>query len=209
MKVHEYQAKAVLKRFGVPVPNGESAQTPGEAQAIATKLGTKKVVVKSQIHAGGRGKGKFVGTATGGVIVTDAAEAGAVAGKMLGNVLVTKQSGPEGRKVGRVLVEEGMEIVKEYYLALLLDRAVQAPVFIASAEGGTEIEEVAEARPERDPSADRQPHHGLPAVDGAQARLRAGGEPRARRLVREALRRVSTPRFWAATHRWSRSTRSC
>ena len=148
LKVHEYQAKAVLKRFGVPVPNGEPAQTPDEAQAIATKLGTTKVVVKSQIHAGGRGKGRFAGTDVGGVIVTNAGEAGAVAKKMLGNVLVTKQSGPEGRKVGRVLVEEGMEIVKEYYLALLLDRAVQAPVFIASAEGGTEIEEVAEARPD-------------------------------------------------------------
>ena len=147
MKVHEYQAKAVLKRFGVPVPNGEAAQTAEEAQAIATKLGTPKVVVKSQIHAGGRGKGRFPGTDIGGVIVTNAAEAGSVAKKMLGNVLVTKQSGPEGRKVGRVLVEEGMQIVTEYYLALLLDRAVQAPVWIASAEGGTEIEEVAEANP--------------------------------------------------------------
>jgi succinyl-CoA synthetase beta subunit len=148
LKVHEYQAKAVLKKFGVPVPNGEPAQTADEAQAIATKLGTPKVVVKSQIHAGGRGKGRFTGTTLGGVIVTNAAEAGAVAKAMLGNVLVTKQSGPEGRKVGRVLVEEGMQIVTEYYLALLLDRAVQAPVFIASAEGGTEIEEVAEAHPE-------------------------------------------------------------
>ena len=148
MKIHEYQAKAVLKNFGVPVPNGSVAQTPDEAQAIAAKLGTPKVVVKSQIQAGGRGKGRFVGTTLGGVVVTDAAEAGSVAKKMLGNVLVTKQSGPEGRKVRHVLVEEGMQIAAEYYLALLLDRAVQAPVFIASAEGGTEIEEVAEARPE-------------------------------------------------------------
>jgi succinyl-CoA synthetase beta subunit len=148
LKIHEYQAKAVLKSFGVPVPSGSVAGTADEAQAIAANLGTPKVVVKSQIHAGGRGKGRFVGTSLGGVIVTDAAEAGSVAKKMLGNVLVTKQSGPEGREVRRVLVEEGMSISAEYYLALLLDRAVFAPVFIASAEGGTEIEAVAEARPE-------------------------------------------------------------
>jgi succinyl-CoA synthetase beta subunit len=148
VKIHEYQAKAVLKGFGVPVPSGSVAGTPDEAQAIAAKLGTLKVVVKSQIHAGGRGKGRFVGTSLGGVVVTDAAKAGEVAKSMLGNVLVTKQSGPEGRQVRHVLVEEGMQIAAEYYLALLLDRAVQAPVFIASAEGGTEIEEVAASRPE-------------------------------------------------------------
>ena len=148
MKIHEYQAKALLKSYGVPVPSGDVATTADEAQAIAAKLGTPKVVVKAQIHAGGRGKGRFTGTSLGGVIVTDAAEAGNVAEKMLGNVLVTKQSGPEGRRVSRVLIEEGMSIAAEYYLALLLDRAAQAPVYIASAEGGTEIEEVAEARPE-------------------------------------------------------------
>jgi succinyl-CoA synthetase beta subunit len=148
LKIHEYQAKAVLKGFGVPVPSGSVAATPAEAQAIATKLLTPKVVVKSQIHAGGRGKGRFAGTALGGVIVTNAAEAGSVAKQMLGNVLVTKQSGSEGRQVNRVLIEEGMSIAAEYYLALLLDRAVQAPVFIASAEGGTEIETVAAERPE-------------------------------------------------------------
>jgi succinyl-CoA synthetase beta subunit len=148
VKVHEFQAKAVLAAYGVPIPKGETAASAEAAQAIATKLGTPKVVVKSQIHAGGRGKGRFVGTSLGGVVVTDAAEAGSVAKKMLGNVLVTKQSGPEGRQVRRVLVEEGMSIAAEYYLALLLDRAVEAPVYIASAEGGTEIEEVAAARPE-------------------------------------------------------------
>jgi succinyl-CoA synthetase beta subunit len=148
VKIHEYQAKGVLKTFGVPVPNGSAASTPDEAQRIATGLGTPKVVVKSQIHAGGRGKGRFKGTDLGGVVVTDAAKAGEVARKMLGNVLVTKQSGPEGKEVRRVLVEEGISIVAEYYVALLLDRAAQAPVFIASAEGGTEIEEVAAERPE-------------------------------------------------------------
>ena len=148
MKIHEYQAKGVLKTFGVPVPNGGPASTSDEAQQIASKLGTPKVVVKSQIHAGGRGKGRFKGTDLGGVVVTDAGKAGDVAKKMLGNVLVTKQSGPEGKEVRRVLVEEGISIVAEYYVALLLDRGAQAPVFIASAEGGTEIEEVAAERPE-------------------------------------------------------------
>jgi len=148
VKIHEYQAKGVLKTFGVPVPNGSAASTAEEAQKIATGLGTPKVVVKSQIHAGGRGKGRFKGTDLGGVVVTDAGKAGEVAKKMLGQVLVTKQSGPEGKEVRRVLVEEGISIVAEYYVALLLDRAAQAPVFIASAEGGTEIEEVAAERPE-------------------------------------------------------------
>jgi len=148
VKIHEYQAKGVLKTFGVPVPNGSAASTPDEAQKIASGLGTPKVVVKSQIHAGGRGKGRLKGTDLGGVVVTDAGKAGEVAKKMLGQVLVTKQSGPEGKEVRRVLVEEGISIVAEYYVALLLDRAAQAPVFIASAEGGTEIEEVAAERPE-------------------------------------------------------------
>jgi len=160
VKIHEFQAKAVLKGFGVPVPSGEVATTASEAGAIAKRLGTPKVVVKSQIHAGGRGKGQFKDKAgkpvmrpagdkaLGGVVVADADAAAGIARLMLGNILVTKQSGAEGREVRRVLVEEGMSIVAEYYLAILLDRAVGAPVFIASAEGGTEIEEVAAARPE-------------------------------------------------------------
>jgi succinyl-CoA synthetase beta subunit len=149
VKIHEFQAKAVLKRFNVPVPEGAVATDASEVGPIAARLGTPKVVVKSQIHAGGRGKGRFRSDPKlGGVVVTDANDAAGVAKAMLGNVLVTKQSGPEGRVVGRVLIEEGMQIAAEYYLALLLDRAVQAPVFIASAEGGTEIEEVAAARPE-------------------------------------------------------------
>jgi succinyl-CoA synthetase beta subunit len=160
VKIHEYQAKAVLKKFGVPVPRGEAATSPDEAYAAAKSLGTPKVVVKAQIHAGGRGKGQFRDKAgkpvmrpqgdkpMGGVVVADAADAGEIAKRMLGHVLVTKQSGAEGREVHRVLVEEGMSIAAEYYLAILLDRAVAAPVFIASAEGGTEIEEVAASRPD-------------------------------------------------------------
>jgi succinyl-CoA synthetase beta subunit len=149
MKVHEHQAKAILKRYGVPVPRGGFAATAAEAAAIARDLGPR-VVVKAQIHAGGRGKGRFrdADPPLGGVLVVDAARVEDVAGRMLGNVLVTKQTGPEGRIVRGVLVEEAMEIRREVYLAILLDRSVQAPVLVASAEGGTEIEEVAEARPD-------------------------------------------------------------
>jgi len=161
VKIHEYQAKAIFKEHGVPVPRGGVARSADEARSIAAELGGT-VVVKAQIHAGGRGKGTIQAKEggrpvlrpagdkpLGGVVVVDGADAAAdVAARMLGNVLVTKQSGPEGREVRQVLVEEGMQIAKEYYLALLLDRAIQAPVFIASAEGGTEIEEVAASRPE-------------------------------------------------------------
>ncbi|MBD3867256.1 MAG: ADP-forming succinate--CoA ligase subunit beta [Acidobacteria bacterium] len=160
MKIHEYQAKSVLAQFGVAVPRGEVATTPDEAEAIAKKYGGT-VVVKSQIHAGGRGKGTFKNPAgepvmhpsgeklLGGVVVVpDAGTAKEVASRMLGNTLVTIQSGAEGKEVGKVLIEEGMDIEKEFYLAILLDRAVEAPVFIASAEGGTEIEVVAAERPD-------------------------------------------------------------
>jgi succinyl-CoA synthetase beta subunit len=161
VKIHEFQAKGVLAQFGVPVPRSGVASTPAEAHEIATKLGGR-VVVKSQIHAGGRGKGTIQDKGTrkpilrpagdkplGGVVVVDGADAARdVAGRMLGNVLVTHQSGPEGRVVGRVLIEEGMQIEREFYLALLLDRATHSLVFIASAEGGTEIEEVAAERPD-------------------------------------------------------------
>ncbi|HEX5045187.1 MAG TPA: ADP-forming succinate--CoA ligase subunit beta [Candidatus Polarisedimenticolaceae bacterium] len=161
MKIHEYQAKGVLRRFGVPVPRGEAVTSAEDARRVAQELGGGTVVVKAQIHAGGRGKGTFRDAEgrpvlrpdgskpLGGVVVVSGPDqAQAVAARMLGNVLVTKQSGPEGREVRRVLVEEGMRIAREVYLALLVDRAAGGPVFIASAEGGTEIEEVAAARPE-------------------------------------------------------------
>ncbi len=161
MKIHEYQAKSVLARFGVAVPKGEVASTPDEAADIASRFGGT-VVVKSQIHAGGRGKGTFKNTETGEpvlhpngekplggvVVVPDAATAKEVAKRMLGNTLVTIQSGAQGKEVRKVLIEEGMDIAKEYYLAILLDRAAEAPVFIASAEGGTEIEVVAAEKPD-------------------------------------------------------------
>ena len=161
MKIHEYQAKAILKDHGVPVPRGEVADSVAEARTIAETLGGT-VVVKAQIHAGGRGKGTFKHGASGetvmrpagdkplgGVVVVDGPDAAEkIAGSMLGNILVTKQSGAEGREVRHVLIEEGMDIASEFYLAILLDRSTKSPVFIASAEGGTEIEEVAAERPE-------------------------------------------------------------
>jgi succinyl-CoA synthetase beta subunit len=142
MKIHEYQAKALLARHGVPVPRGEVASTPEEAEAAAKKLGGS-VVVKAQIHAGGRGKG-------GGVkVAKDAAEAREIAGKILGMTLITHQTGPEGRVVKKVLVEETLPIERELYLGIVLDRAIGKNVFMASSEGGMDIEEVAHSTPER------------------------------------------------------------
>jgi succinyl-CoA synthetase beta subunit len=143
VKIHEYQAKAVLARFGVPVPRGEVAFSAAEAGEIARRLGGPVSVVKAQIHAGGRGKG-------GGVkLAKSAQEAEQLAAQMIGMTLVTHQTGPEGRKVGRVLIEEGLQIDRELYLSILIDRASQAPVIIASAAGGMDIEEVAASTPEK------------------------------------------------------------
>src|SRR3954464_6940811 len=143
LKIHEYQAKSVLARFGVPVPRGEVTFTAHDAAAIAQRLGTSVVVVKAQIHAGGRGKG-------GGVkLAKSPDEAERLAKQMIGMTLVTHQTGPEGRKVGRVLIEEGLQIERELYLSMLIDRAAAAPVVIASAAGGMDIEEVAAKEPDK------------------------------------------------------------
>src|SRR6187402_372715 len=143
MKIHEYQAKAILARHGVPVPRGEVAFNASEAAEIARRLGTSVVVVKAQIHAGGRGKG-------GGVKLAKSPEqAEKIASSMIGMTLVTHQTGPEGRVVGRVLVEEGLQIERELYLSIVIDRASACPVVIASAAGGMDIEEVAESHPEQ------------------------------------------------------------
>jgi succinyl-CoA synthetase beta subunit len=140
MKIHEYQAKAILARYGVPVPRGDVAYTIEEAEAAARKLGGS-VVVKAQIHAGGRGKG-------GGVkIAKDAAEAAEIAKRMLGMKLVTHQTGPEGRIVQRLLVEETLPIERELYLGIVLDRNTRKAVFMASSAGGMEIEQVAADTP--------------------------------------------------------------
>src|SRR5579864_6661741 len=141
MKIHEYQAKAILAKYKVPVPRGEVAFSAEEAGAAAQKIGGS-VVVKAQIHAGGRGKG-------GGVkIARNATEATEIAKKMLGMTLVTHQTGLEGRVVKRLLIEETLPIDRELYLGLVLDRAVGKLVFMASAAGGMEIEEVAAKTPE-------------------------------------------------------------
>lgn len=143
MKVHEFQAKEVLSRFGVTVPDHRVASTPEEAEAAAIELGGGTVVVKAQIHAGGRGKG-------GGVkVVQNPAEAKAAAEEILGMSLVTHQTGPEGQLVRIVLVESGMSIASELYAGIVLDRAAEKPVFMASSEGGMEIEEVAAKTPEK------------------------------------------------------------
>ncbi len=145
MKIHEYQGKEILKKFGVTVPRGTMAQTREEAEAAAKDLfdsGATGVVVKAQIHAGGRGKG-------GGVkIAKSVEEASELAGKILGMTLVTHQTGPEGRIVRRLLVEETLPIAKELYLGILVDRGEGKPVFMASAAGGMEIEQVAAETPE-------------------------------------------------------------
>jgi len=143
MNIHEYQGKAILRQFGVPVPEGEIAHSSEEAEKIARELGTDVVVVKAQIHAGGRGKG-------GGVkLAKSPEEAGEIAGEMLGMNLVTHQTGPAGKIVSKVLVEQGLDIKQEYYLGLVLDRASGKLVFMASTEGGVEIEKVAAESPEK------------------------------------------------------------
>jgi succinyl-CoA synthetase beta subunit len=142
MNIHEYQAKELLKRFGVPVPKGKVASNPQEAGAVARELGGA-CVVKAQIHAGGRGK-------AGGVkLVKSPEEAEKVAADLLGKILVTHQTGPQGREVRRLLIEEGLPIEREFYLAMVLDRAVAKVTVIASTEGGVEIEEVAQNNPEK------------------------------------------------------------
>ena len=142
MKIHEYQAKAILSRYGVTTPRGEVAFTKEEAREAAQRLKSQIVVVKAQIHAGGRGKG-------GGVkLARSADEAAEIASQILGMTLVTAQTGPQGRVVRRLLIEEGLDIKRELYLGLLVDRESGRPVFMASAAGGMEIEQVAKENPE-------------------------------------------------------------
>jgi len=165
MKIHEYQAKALLAKYGVPVPKGEVAFTPDEAEAAAKALGGA-VVVKAQIHAGGRGKG-------GGVKLSKTvAEARELSEKILGMTLITHQTGPEGRLVRRLLVEEQLPIAQEFYLGITLDRAISKNVVMASSEGGVEIEEVAAHSPEKILREAIEPGLGLSAF---QARKLAFG----------------------------------
>ena len=168
MKIHEYQAKAILKRHGVPVPGGEVASTAADAREIAQHLGGSVVVVKAQIHAGGRGKG-------GGVkLARSADDAERIARDMLGMTLITHQTGPEGRIVGRVLVEEGLQMTRELYLSLVLDRAAGKPVMMASAAGGMDIEEVAASTPEKIVRVYIEPGVGLVPFEARQVGFAIG-----------------------------------
>ncbi|MEA3045889.1 MAG: succinyl-CoA synthetase beta subunit [Sphingomonadales bacterium] len=170
MNIHEYQAKELLAKFGVPVPAGHAAMSVEEAVAAAARLPGPLYVVKAQIHAGGRGKGRFkeLGPdAKGGVrLARTLDEVRAAAGEMLGNTLVTIQTGPQGKQVNRLYVTDGVDIAKEFYLALLVDRKSGRIAFVASTEGGMDIEQVAHDAPEKihsltiDPATGFMPHHG-------------------------------------------------
>ena len=170
MNIHEYQAKAVLKDFGVPVSNGRAIMQASQAEEAAKALGGPLWVVKSQIHAGGRGKGKFKETSAGekgGVrLAKSIDEVNQFASQMLGNTLVTIQTGPHGKQVNRLYIEDGSDIAKEFYLSMLVDRATSRIAFVVSTEGGMDIEEVAHKTPEKivtfsvDPATGIMPHHG-------------------------------------------------
>src|SRR5437870_1445022 len=174
MKIHEYQAKGILKRYGVAVPRGEMAESREEAEAAAKNLfgsGAAGVVVKAQIHAGGRGKG-------GGVkIAKSVDEAGEIASRMLGMKLVTHQTGPEGRIVRRLLIEETLPIEKELYLGIVIDRAEARPVFMASAAGGMEIEQVAAENPNAILKEYIDPGMGLEAFQARKLAFALGLKP--------------------------------
>src|SRR5262245_9953955 len=151
MKIHEYQAKKLLADAGVAVPRGIVARTPDEAAKAFTELGGKVAVVKSQIHAGGRGKGRFKEhpDQPGVVLVKSADEAKKNAERMLGQTLVTIQTGPEGKRVNTLFVEQGLNIARELYLGVVVDREAGGPILILSSEGGMAIEEVAKETPEK------------------------------------------------------------
>src|ERR671928_857503 len=153
MNIHEYQAKAVLKEFGVPVPRGKAIFSPDEAEAAARELGGPLWVVKSQIHAGGRGKGKFkeadAGDKGGVRLARSADEVKTNVRQMLGKTLVTVQTGPAGKQVNRLYIEEGSDIASEFYLSALVDRVTSRVAFVVSTEGGMDIEAVAHDTPEK------------------------------------------------------------
>src|ERR1700690_2204390 len=174
MKIHEYQAKAILKKYGVAVPRGEMAETSEQAEAAAKALfdsGASGVVVKAQIHAGGRGKG-------GGVkIAKSVEEAADLASKILGMTLITHQTGPEGRVVRRLLIEETLPIEKELYLGIVIDRVQAKPVFMASVAGGMEIEQVAAENPDAILKEYIAPGMGLEAFQARKLAFQAGLKP--------------------------------
>ncbi|AKU91013.1 ADP-forming succinate--CoA ligase subunit beta [Vulgatibacter incomptus] len=178
MKIHEYQGKEIFRKYGVPTPRGILATSPSEAEAAAKQLATPIVVVKSQVHAGGRGKGTFVDSDGGrGVrLAKSAAEARTFAEAMLGKTLVTIQTGAEGAKVHKLYVEEGLDIGRELYLGVTLDRDNGRMSIMASTEGGVEIEEVAATHPEKILKAAIDPAVGFQAFQGRQLAFGLGLE---------------------------------
>jgi len=178
MNIHEYQAKALFEKFGVPGPKGAAATTPEDFINALTALPEGPIMVKSQIHAGGRGKGTFTDGFKGGVkfckTKNDAKE---IAGKMLGNTLVTVQTGPAGRKVQTIYFTAASDIKKEYYLAILLDRATSKPVIVASTEGGMEIEKVAHETPDKIFKVIVDPAYGLADFQVRELITKLGFEP--------------------------------
>ena len=181
MKIHEYQAKELFRAAGVPTPRGVVCATADEAAAAFDKLGGKLAVVKSQIHAGGRGKGRFQEhpEQAGVVLVKSAEEAKANAERMLGSTLVTIQTGDDGKKVGTLLVEEGLDIQNELYVAVTVDRDRRTPILIASSEGGMDIEEVAERTPEKILKLPVDGGYGLHAFQATELAFKLGLEGRA------------------------------
>ncbi len=171
MNIHEFQAKSLFSQYGIPVPFGKAVYSVDEAEQVAKEIKTDVVVVKAQIHAGGRGK-------AGGVkLAKDKKDVGKIAGEILGKVLVTHQTGPEGRCVRKLLVEEGVNIGKELYLSLLVDRTYSRPVFITSLEGGMEIEEVAARTPEKVIKEYIDPSVGFQQFNGRNMAFKLGLEP--------------------------------
>ena len=178
MNIHEYQAKELLQKFGVATPAGEAASTPDEAKRVARELNTPELVVKAQVHAGGRGKGTFANGFKGGVhLCKSPEEAREIAAKMLGQTLVTHQTGPAGRVVNKVLVAQAKDIAREIYFAILVDRATAAPLIVASTEGGVEIETVAAKTPEKIIREEIDPLAGLQSFQARKLSKQLGFEP--------------------------------
>jgi succinyl-CoA synthetase beta subunit len=196
VNVHEYQAKALFEKFGVSAPPGAAARSPAEFDAALARLPEGAVMVKAQIHAGGRGKGTFTDGFKGGVkFCPTRAEAKEKAGRMLGNVLVTAQTGPAGRKVRTVYFTQASGIKKEYYLAILLDRATSRPVIVASTEGGVEIEQVAHETPGKLLKVLVDPAYGLADFQVREIVLRLGFDPVEAKNAATLIRRLYAM-FW-------------
>jgi len=194
MKIHEYQAKELLAAAGAPVPKGIVASSPAEAAAAFDKMGGKPVVLKAQVHAGGRGKGKFKdsGKDFGGVkYLTKREDVQSIAEVMFKYPLVTKQTGAEGQKVSKVLVQDAADIAKEYYLGMVLDRERGLPVMMASAEGGVDIEEVAAKSPEKILKTPVSPEVGLQPFQGRRLSYALGFTPEQAPAAEKIMQAVS------------------